>query len=168
MKQFIGTALMGAVAISLIAYEWDSRRHARAGRAVVIESAVYGRSGKTIADVVHVVGGQQVRATLRAWYCHLKPGQQLRILYRPSDPEDVVLDSFWQRHYGSMVALALFVIVAIGEILAQAMKDARERRQQALMLLRDDYLVPRESGSRAAASLRIDTSPRLWDRELDG
>ena len=108
-------------------------------------------------------GGEQIRATLRAWFCRLRRGQQVGILYLPDDPGDVVLDDFWQRHYGSTFALALFAILAVLE--ARGLAD--RRRRQATMLLCDDYDVPRLSLP-GTPPIFIDTAPRLWDRELDG
>ena len=163
MKRFLAAALMGAVAISLTIYEWDFGRRARVAQAVVIESHMGYRSGRTLADVLHVVNGQQVSATLRAWYCHLTPGQYVRVLYLPGHSEDVVLDRFWQRHYGSILALAAFTILVI----AEAWRFAEWRRRRAIPLLRDDYVEPWVSAGRIS-SLPIDTAPRLWDHELDG
>jgi hypothetical protein len=162
MKVDVGAVLMGVVAISLLIDEWDFDRRAIAGQAEVID-AFSGRSGRTIADVVLVVEGQRVRATLRAWYCLLRPGQQVRVLYRPSDPENMVLGWFWQRHYGSTIALTVFTVLAVTE----ALRFFAWRRRQEVALLRDDYVGPCV-GSRGIPSLRIDTAPRLWDRNLDG
>ena len=110
---------------------------------------------------MHVVKGQQVKATLRAWYCHLRPGQQVRVLYLPSDPENVVPDWFWQRHYGSTIAMTLFTVLAATE----ALRFFSWRRRQAVSLLRDDYVGPR-TGSRGSPTLPIDTAPRLWNQDL--
>jgi hypothetical protein len=70
MRHFIGSALVGIVALLLAIFEWDVGRGAKAGQAVVVDTAVYYRSGQTIAGVLHVVNGKPVSATLRAWYCH--------------------------------------------------------------------------------------------------
>src|SRR5262245_4999151 len=122
MKSIFGTAVVGIIALALVIYEWDFGRRALASEGVVLASGAYGRSGVTIADVLHPrdrrhVGGQQVRATLRAWYRHLNVGQKVRVLYLPGDPGNVWLDAFWQRHCGSAVALALFAILGTSEVL---------------------------------------------------
>ncbi len=163
MKQVFGTVVMGAAALLLFLGEWNSGRRARAGQAVVVEVAYAGRSGLTFADVSYVVKGKPIRATLRAWFGFLRPGQRVPILYFPSDPNTVVLDWFWQRHFGSMLALALFMVVAAVE----RQKLIASRRRPRSALLRDDYVGPRV-GSRGIPWLAIDTAPRLWDRDLDG
>ncbi len=163
MKLFAGTVVTGMVAILLFLYEWDFGRRARAGQAVVIASAFHGRSGMTLADVLHVADGRQIRATLRAWYCPLSSGQQVRVLYLASDPENVVPDWFWQRHFASTIALVVCMVLT-----ATATLDFLAwRRRQAVALLRDDYVAP-HAGWRGTPALPIDTAPRLWDRDLDG
>ena len=163
MKQVFGTVVMGVAAILLFLGEWNSGRRARAAQAVVIDVAYAGRSGLTFADVSYVAEGKPIRATLRAWFGFLRPGQRVPILYVPSDPNTVALDWFWQRHFGSMLALAVFMVVAAVE----RQKVIASRRRQRSALLRDDYVGPRW-GPNGIASLPIDTSPALWDRGLDG
>ncbi len=85
------------------------------------------------------------------------------MLYLPDDPGHVWLDWFWQQHYAS--ALAMMVAAILG--ITDALKYLAWRRRQAFAILRDDYQVPRLRPG-ATPTLTIDTSPRLWDRELDG
>jgi hypothetical protein len=163
MRRFIGAALMGLLTVSLTVYEWDFGRRARAGQAVVLESGFSTRSGATISEVLHIVNGEQIRATLRAWGGDLRPGQQVRILFLPREPTEVVLDRFWQRHGGSTVALLVTAILSI----AGALNFAEWHRRRVNALLRDDYVDPRMS-TRGMPLLPIDTAPPLWDHELDG
>src|SRR4051812_22283686 len=163
MKQTSGTVAVGLAAILLLVYEWDFGRRTRAGRAVVVESAVYGRSGLTIADALIVSEGRQRKATLRAWYSVLRPGQEVRVRFLPSDPGNLVPDWFWQRHYGSVIGLAAFTVLA----LTQTLGFLSWRRRQASVLLRDDYIGP-PAAWRGTSALPIDLAPRLWDSDLDG
>jgi hypothetical protein len=163
MKPGVGAVLVGVAAILLLIYEWDFGRRARVGQAVVVTSDdVGGESGLTVAEVLVAADGRQVRATLRAWFCHLRPGQRVRVLYLPSDPEKVVPDWFWQRHYRTLIAAAMFTAL----VAAEALRFRAWRRRQAVALLRDDYAGP-GARSRGTPALPIDTAPRLWDQELD-
>lgn len=163
MKQASGTVVVGFAAVLLLIYEWDYGRRTRAGRAVVVESDVYGRSGLTIADAIVVSEGRRRKATLRAWYCVLRPGLEVRVRYLPGDPGNLVLDWFWQRHYGSVIGLAAFTALAT----TQTLGFLAWRRRQASVLLRDDDIGPPVPG-RGTPVLPIDLAPRLWDRDLDG
>jgi hypothetical protein len=164
MKPGVGAVSVGVAAVLLLIYEWDFGRRSRVGQAVVVASfQVGGRSGLTVADVRLIADARQVRATLRTWFCHLRPGQRVRVLYLPSNPAEVVPDWLWQRHYRSLIALALFTTLAA----ADALRFRAWRRRQAIGLLRDDYVGP-GGGSRGTPVLHIDTAPRLWDQDLDG
>jgi hypothetical protein len=134
MRTTVATGLVGIFAVLLLAREWDFGGHSRAARAVVLDSSAPGRSGTTLADVSYLAEGRTVTATLRAWYCPLHRGQEIPILYRPSDPTNVALDWFWQRHFGSMIALAVFAALAAREVLIVR----TERRRRSVGLLRDD------------------------------
>jgi hypothetical protein len=163
MRHVIGSMLAGIVALLLALYEWDVGRGAKTGHAVVVDTTVYYRSGQTIAGVRHVVNGKPVSATLRAWYCDLKPGQRIRVVYEPSNPKEVELDTFWQRHYGSTIALAVFTMRAIWDAFAFT---ARRRRQA--IPLPPEPIAELLTSARDVPNLPIDTAPPLWDRELDG
>jgi hypothetical protein len=163
MRQFIGSTLVGIVALPLVLYEWDAGWGAKPGLAVVVDTAVAYRSGQTIAGVRHVVNGKPVNATLRAWYCHLQPGQHIRVAYQPSDPKEVELDTYWQRHYSSTITLMVFAMCVIWE----AFTFTARRRRQAIRLPREP-IAELLTSVRDVPHLPIDTAPPLWDRELDG
>lgn len=58
---------------------------------------ILGRGGGT---VVYEVNGQLVRSTFQSWYIYrgLAAGDRLAILYRPSEPGIVAMDSVIQRY----------------------------------------------------------------------
>jgi hypothetical protein len=163
LKWVFGTAILGITAVLLLVNEWAVGGRSQTAAATVLESGVWGRSGVTIASVSYAVDGRTVEATLRAWFCRLHAGESIPILYSPSDLGNVAPDWFWQRHFGSAIALTMFGVLAT----AQALSFLNDRRRHSLALLRDDYVGPR-SVSRGAQVLPIDTSPRLWDQQLDG
>jgi hypothetical protein len=163
MKRGFPTAVFGVVALALVVREWNFDRQSHVAVATVLSSHTAARSGVTLADVVYGTAGHPVYADLRGWFRHFKPHEQVRIRYLPADPTDVVLDEFWQRHYASITALAIFAVLAAAELLAYR----AWRRRQNLSLARDDY-VPVLSASLVVPNLSIDTAPPLWDRDLDG
>jgi hypothetical protein len=132
LRGFLGTTVMAVVSIALIVYEWDFSRRRVAGEAVVTGTSYSdGRSGLIFNDVVHRVGGVPVEATIRTFYLHLHAGQSISVLYLPDEPKSVELDGFWQRHYGSVMALTLFTIFAVWETLNV---QARRRRRTSPLL----------------------------------
>jgi hypothetical protein len=129
---FLGTTVMAVVSIALIVYEWDFSRKRVAGEAVVTGSSYTdGRSGLMFNDVVHRVGGVPVEATIRTFYLHLQAGQSVLVLYLPNEPNSVELNVFWQRHFGSVMALTSFMIFAVWETLNVL---ARRRRRTSQLL----------------------------------
>jgi hypothetical protein len=118
---------MAVVSVGCVVYEWDFGRRRVAGEAVVTGSiSAGGRSGLVHNDVVYRVGGSPIEATIRTFCYHLHPGQSVPVLYLPNDPKSVELDQFWQRHYGSVMALTSFMIFAVWETLNVL---ARRRRR---------------------------------------
>ncbi len=169
MKWSIGVVVIGAVAFLLFLYEWNFVRRARSGHAVVIQASTYRPNERTIPEVEVIGPGPRMRATLRACFWDLKPGQIIPILYLPNDSGSVILDSYGQRHYYSIEALSLCVLLAAWKVRCFLERHHRE----AITPLPDDYVVPDDyvaliAGTRGAPPLRIDTSPRLWDHDLDG
>ena len=69
-----------------------------------------GRGGGT---AIHLVGGQPVKATFRSYYFHRGPekGARIPILYLPTDPHFVKVDSFTQR-YGPIVFPLILALAA--------------------------------------------------------
>jgi hypothetical protein len=61
--------------------------------------------------VIHQVDGQPVKATFQSWYFFRGPveGERVPVLYLPTEPGHVALDSFLQRYgpLGFPLALAL-------------------------------------------------------------
>jgi hypothetical protein len=142
LRRFIGTLLVGLVAGGALASDVSFGLRARTGDALIAESGVYGavvytpgRSRRTIADVIHWVDGRPVNATLRAWYCHLRPGEHVHVLYLSASPGEVSLDRFWQRHFASAATMAVRAVVASVEVSAFV---ARRRRNRKPSFLRDD------------------------------
>lgn len=166
MKRIVGTALIGLIAIFLFVDEWNFTRRTRTARAAIVQGGAFGRSGLTIADALYAHEGRLTKATLRAWYCHLIAGEHVQVRYLPNDPENVVLDGFWQRHHRSAIALAAFTLLAAIQVTTEAQKRGARRRRQSHVLLRDDY-VGVSIGSPQTSALPIDTNPPLWDRDLD-
>ncbi len=134
MKSALPAAIVGAFAIFLLFREWDSGRRSLACDAVVLNSTTTGRSGATLGEVSYRLNGQPVVASFRSWFCHLHPRQVVPILYIPGDPTNVELAWFWQRHFGSTIALTAFAVFAAVE----ATKHFSARREPALSLLRHD------------------------------
>ena len=147
MKSAFPTAMVGALAIFLLAQDWDYGRRSVACEAVVLSSNTFTRSGTTLADVSYFADGRLITASLRAWFCHLDRGQRVPILYIPSDPANVTLDRFWQRHFRSMIALAVFAALVCGETL----RYIAARRRRSVGLRRDDC-AGANAGSREAPS----------------
>ena len=118
---------MAVVSIALVVYEWDFSRRRVAGEAVVTGNSYSdGRSGLMFNDVVHRVGGVPIEATIRTFYISLQAGQSIPVLYLPNEPNSVEPDLFWQRHFGSVMALTSFMIFAVWETLNVL---ARRRRR---------------------------------------
>lgn len=163
MKRGFPTALFGIVALALVGREWNFDRHSHLAVATVLRSHTATRSGVTLADVVYGRAGHLVHADLRAWFRHLHPHEQVRIRYLPADPTEVVLDAFWERHHASVIALAIFAVLAASELLAYR----AWRRRRHLRLTRDDY-VPVAFSAPVVPGISINTTPPLWDREIDG
>jgi hypothetical protein len=135
LRGFLGTTVMAVVSIALIVYEWDFSRRRMAGEAVVTGTSYSdGRSGLMYNDVVHRVGGVPVEATIRTFYLSLQAGQSIPVLYLPDEPKSVELDMFWQRHYGSVMAMTSFLIFAVWETL----NVLARRRRRISPLLGDD------------------------------
>jgi hypothetical protein len=140
VKDFAATATIGLLAIVLTVSEWRFTSRTKVGQAVVVSGTnggvvfAPGRSGRTMADVVVSADGGQFRATLRAWYRVFRTGQEVRVLYLPDEPGDVLLDSFWQCHFGSIIAMA-----AVGLMFAfdYARFASRLRRPSSSLLMSD-------------------------------
>jgi hypothetical protein len=142
LRGFLGTTVMAVVSIALIVYEWNFSRRRLAGEAVVMGSELadsrfamgrigMGRSGLVHNEVVYEVNGTRIEATIRTFHYHLPVGQSVPVLYLPNDPQAVDLDEFWQRHYGSVMALTSFMIFAVWETLNVL---ARHRRRISPLL----------------------------------
>jgi hypothetical protein len=135
LRGFFGTTVMAVVSIGCVVYEWDFGRRRLAGEAIVTSSiSADGRSGLVHNDVVYLVGGSPIEATIRTFCYHLHPGQSVPVLYLPNDPKSVELDQFWQRHYGSIMALTSFTILVVWETL----NFLARRRRRTSQLLGDD------------------------------
>ncbi len=163
MKPIYGAVVTGVLAIALFVFEWDFGRRAQSGEAVVIDSGTALRSGLTIASVWLNSDGRPTRATLRAFYCRLIPDEQVKVRYLANDPETVWLAGFWPQHYPSLIAAVFAIVFAV----AEAFRLRELHRRPAVGMLRDDYVGPRLRSS-GGVTIPIDTSPRLWDRDLDG
>lgn len=68
-----------------------------------------------MADATLESDGQQINATVRAWYRQFTPGQQIDVLYLPSDPTDLRLDSFWQSYCRSVAGMVVLGIIIVKE-----------------------------------------------------
>jgi hypothetical protein len=141
-RRYVGVIALVPLAISLLVWEWNFDWRAHRAQAVVVETGVYGgvgwtaygrMSGKTIADVNLVVDGEVRQATLRAWYVRFKPGQRVNVLFRAGDASDLALDSFWQLHWPSTLA----ILVLLGALVVETRKHVVWRSQQPHILLRD-------------------------------
>lgn len=165
MSRFVEIAVMGTFALAMVAYEGNFVWRTKVSRAVVFSRYVYSsRLGFwSEADVDFVVERQPVRASLRAWFQVLRPGQNVSIRYVPDDSKYAALNEVWLLFPGSISAIGVFGLVGF----AGVMRLRAARRRQGIALLSDDYAPPRIN-PRAAVRLPIDTKPRLWDKELDG
>jgi hypothetical protein len=72
--------------------------------------------------------------SLRTWFTSPHVGEQLRILYWPDAPDELTVDQFWERHYGSVMVLTAFVAAALIQV--RAAKKSRSRATTG-SLLRD-------------------------------
>ena len=91
---------------------------------------IIGRGGGT---VVHVVDGQPVKATFRSWYFYRGPGEGERVpvLYLPTEPDLVAIDSFMQRYGPLVLPLVLALAAAHWAGIFRLRREAPSPRQQS-------------------------------------
>jgi hypothetical protein len=106
--------LLSVVAIYVLHHEVAFVQEARQAQAVV-EDYISSR-GKGAATVSFECDGKTVKAHFRTWFHPLTIGERVPVLYLPSQPTIVELDSFWQRFLVPIGALAIFVAMGLVEL----------------------------------------------------
>lgn len=109
----LASLAFASFAIAVLVYEIRFGLQALSTTATVeryTDRKIFGRGGGT---VVHEVDGKPVKATFRSWYVYRGPGEGERVpvLYLPTEPDRVTLDSFLQR-YGPLVFPLILALAA--------------------------------------------------------
>lgn len=129
-RHFVMTLVFAVIIAAALVSEVVFSLHAKSGRAIVLESHSGGRGGGRVATVRLSDGEDLTDATLRVWFTHLTPGEEVPIAYAEDHPEDVVLDRYFERHRLSVVAFVLFSIATIIEV--ESFKGWLRRQKSSL------------------------------------
>jgi uncharacterized protein DUF3592 len=108
------SALLSVVATYVLLHEVGFGQEARQAQAVVED--YISRRGKGAATVSFEWEGKTVKAHLRTWFQPLRIGERVSVLYLPSQPTIVELDSFWQRFLLPIGCLAIFGTLGFVEL----------------------------------------------------
>lgn len=130
VRRFVITLVFAVLMVAALVSDIIFSLHAKSGQAVVVESHSGGRSAGRVATVRFTDGEQERDGTLRTWIARLTPGEEVPIVYVPGEPENVVLDRYFERHRLSLLALVVLAIATVSEV--ETMKGWMRRQDSPL------------------------------------
>jgi hypothetical protein len=115
----LGTIVFVVVAVGFLADEVRFTRAAKHGSAVLVSVFHAGRSGQTIAQVVHTTDAGSVPAEMDGFFWHVKVGDVVPTVFAAGQSSHPRIDTFWQRHFRLIAATGFLIVVAAVEAAAR-------------------------------------------------
>lgn len=127
------TTLAGLLTLAAFAYEAIRDRGAQSFAAFAAEPSLRLKGGATLTEVEFVRDGRPTRATLRAWFLHLRPGDEVHVMVPAGPLDEVRLGGFWPDHFFSFSSLCILTAVAIVDVLHIPSRRHRTARESFLV-----------------------------------